>query len=188
MFGSVLRLLPESCIILSDSLLRALTCFCCWIDVSQRYSLYESHIQHKQDFIKSGVIPASSSRPAAQTLPEWEEKHLILLSDRSRWTAFAQDCRTSEILPAVKYLVRPYLFTNMPMGSEYDWPSLLVWRKILCAAWTGQMLGWSSSATKVIVWLSCLIFLIRKVILIFFGNYCSSLFRAWMQRRAPLLF
>ncbi len=44
----------------------------------------------------------------------------------------------------------PCLFTNTGMGSELDWSSLLACVKILYAAWTGQMSGWASSATRVI--------------------------------------
>ena len=37
--------------------------------------------------MKAGLMPASSNKTRAQTLPEWDEKRLISSSVRSGWTA-----------------------------------------------------------------------------------------------------
>ncbi len=86
--------------------------------------------------MKFRVIPALSDNSRAQTLPKWEEKHFILSSGMSRWAVLLKEHKRSKILP-VRYLAIPNLITNRPMGCESDWPSLLAWRKILYAAWTG---------------------------------------------------
>ncbi len=88
----------------------------------------------------------------AQTLPKWEEKHFILSSGMSGWAALAMEHNTSVILLPVRYHAMPYLLTNRPMGCESNWSSLLAWRKILYAAQTGHMSGWSLSATRVSFW------------------------------------
>ncbi len=111
--------------------------------------------------MKSGVIPASSNNTAAHTLPEWEEKHFNSSPGMSGWAVLATKRKVSAILFLVRYLVMPNLLTDSPIGCELDWPSLLAQRKILYAAWTGQMSGWSSSVTKVSFWSFCLFFCIK---------------------------
>ena len=180
MSDNVSRLFPRSCITSSDSFLRASTCFCSRIEVSWRYSFYDSPIQRKRDVIKAGDIPASSNRTRAQTQPEWEEKHLMLSSVRSGWTALVTDCKTSWTLFSVRYLVIPNLFANTAIGSESDWFNLFDWRKMRYAAWTGHIPGWLSSATRVMDWPFCLFFWIQKVTFNFFGNFCRSGFIVWM--------
>ena len=79
-------------------------------------------------------MPASSSNTRAQTLPEWEEKNFISSADRSGWTSFAMEQRMSAILLPVRYLVMPNLFTNTAMGSEFDWPSHLIGKDLMCSS------------------------------------------------------
>ncbi len=112
--------------------------------------------------MKSGVIPASSNNTAAYTLPEWEEKRFNSSPGISGWAVLATKRKVSAILLPVRYLVMPNLLTDSPIGCELDWPSLLAQRKILYAAQTGQMSGWSSSVTKVSFWPFCLFFLYSK--------------------------
>jgi hypothetical protein len=86
-----------------DSLLRASTC-CCWrMDVACRCKRYDLTNQRRCDFMKSGTMPALSSRIRAHTLPECEKNCLILSLDRSGLTALATECKTSDILFLVRY-------------------------------------------------------------------------------------
>ncbi len=146
-----------------DSLLRASTCFCWRINVSRRYSWYDSPIQRRRDLQKSGLIPASSSSSRAHTLPEWDENLLILSSDKSGWTFLAKVQSTSEILFPIRYFVLPFLSTKTAMGCLSVWLSLLDRRKILYAAWTGYISGWLLSDINVIDWPFCLFFWIQKL-------------------------
>ncbi len=91
--------------------------------------------------MKSGVIPASSSKTRAHTLPEWEENFLSSSLVRSGLTAFAIEHKTSAILLPVRYFGVILLLTKTAMGWESNWPSHLARRKILYAAQTEQMSG-----------------------------------------------
>jgi hypothetical protein len=71
--------------------------------VSCRYKQYDLPIQRRCDFMKSGAMPALSSRTRAQTLPECEENCLILSLDRLGWTALATERKTSDMLFPVRY-------------------------------------------------------------------------------------
>ncbi len=115
--------------------------------------------------MKSGVILALSNNTAAHTLPEWEEKRFNSSPGMSGWAVLATKRKVSPILLPVRYLVMPNLLTNSPIGCELDWPSLLARRKILYAARTGQMSGWSLSVTKVSFW---------QILPVFFYSKCDS--------------
>ncbi len=71
--------------------------------MSCRYKQYDLPIQRRCDFMKSGAMPALSSRTRAQTLPECEENCLILSLDRLGWTALATERKTSDMLFPVRY-------------------------------------------------------------------------------------
>jgi len=63
----------------------------------------------------------------------------------------------STIYLVLSILFAPYCLQNdritpLLRACESDWPSLLSRRKILYAARTGQMSGWSTSAIKVSFW------------------------------------
>ncbi len=66
--------------------------------------------------MKSGVMSALSSNTKAETLPEWEKKHLILYLDRSGWTTLAMDCRILEIFPPVRYCFMPFIIHKHAHG------------------------------------------------------------------------
>jgi hypothetical protein len=132
--GRVIRFSPKSAVNSVEGLSRALRCFCWRIEVSRKYSLYESPIQQSRDLIKSGSIPALLSMTMAQTLPEWELKCINTSLIKCGWHAFATDWSTSDILLPVRYLTMPCLFANTPMGWVSDWPSLLARRRILLGA------------------------------------------------------
>jgi hypothetical protein len=102
MSGKTIRFLPKSAIKSFEQRSRAVICLLWSITVSHKYNLYESPIQRSRDLMKSGFIPASSSKTTAHTLIEWEEKRKISFLVRSEWQVLAKDWRTSVILLPVR--------------------------------------------------------------------------------------
>ena len=107
MSGKAIRFSPKSAMQSYEERLRAVICLVWSIVVSCKYNLYESPIQRSRDLMKSGFMPASSSKTTAHTLMEWEEKRIFLSLMRSGWQVLATDCSASAILLAVRYLTMP---------------------------------------------------------------------------------
>ena len=141
----------------------------------KKYALAEglqclaSPIQRRRNLIKSGSMPALSSKTIAQSLPEWEVKRTISSLIKSGWQDFAPAWSTCYILLPVRYLTMPCLFTKMPIGWLSNRPSLLARRKILYADWTGQIWECLSSAANVIHCPFCQFIYILIVIFNFLG-------------------
>ena len=122
MSGKVIQFLPKSAIKSYEECSRAVICLVWSIAVSRKYNLYESPIQQSRDFMKSGFMPASSSKTTAHTLMEWEEKRMFSSLVRLGWQVLATDWNTSAILSAVRYLTIPWWLTKTPIGWSSDWP------------------------------------------------------------------
>jgi hypothetical protein len=77
-------------------------CLCCKMEVSCKFSSYESPILRNRDVMKAGLMLASSKSTRAQSLPECDDIRLNLSADQSGWTLFATDHSILAILPPLR--------------------------------------------------------------------------------------
>ncbi len=127
--GKTVWFLPKRAIKSFEECSRAIICLLWSIAVSCKYNLYKSPIQRSWDLMKSGFIPASSSKTTAHTLMEWEEKRMILSLVRSGWQVLATDWRTSAIFWQWDISLCPDGWRIRPsVDHQIDWGALLAGR------------------------------------------------------------
>ncbi len=155
-----------------DSLLRALTCHCWRMDVLHRYKWYDLPNRRRRDFMKSGAMPALSSRTGAQTFPEclWGESFDFVFGQ------IGMGC-PSNWVQDIWYLVSREVLFLIRLVNEHCHGFIVRLAKPFCshknilyAALTGQRSGWLLSETIGINWPFCLFFWILKITFIFFGR------------------